>query len=214
MMGSRAPFIFSYRVGLLALMLGGCTLFGGGGDSPGGYTLEVVRVLEQPSPQARERILEVVPFRISPRYRSRLWLYQEAGSWHRVEEEQAFLIPPQVLVTEQASTYFRRSGLFGAVVEGESRLQVTHLLEGAVTALYGDFSDPMAPRAVMEIQFFLIDPRLDPPKTLLKSGFRVEAEILAATPQALIQGWNNGLESILENFENDLRRLFDHSSRG
>lgn len=208
-MASVAP--WGYVVGMLALVLGGCTFFGFGKEaSPGGYTLEVERVLEPPSTQARERVLEVVPFRITPRYRGRVWVYREADSWYPAEEEQAFLLPPQVLVTEQVSGYLRHSGLFGAVVEGESRLRVTHLLEGAVTALYGDFSDPGAPRAVLEIQFFLIDPRVEPPKTLLQTGFRTEAEISEVTPQALVQGWNKGLESILWNFENDLRQLFNN----
>ncbi|QBQ54852.1 hypothetical protein [Nitrosococcus wardiae] len=199
-----------YVAGVLALVLGGCTFFGfGGEDSPRGYTLEVERALEPPSAQARERVLEVVPFRITPRYRDRVWVYRGADSWYPAEEEQAFLLPPQVLVTEQVSDYLRHSGLFGAVVEGESRLRVTHLLEGAVTALYGDFSDPKAPRAVLEVQFFLINPQVDPPKSLLQTGFRTESEISEVTPQALVQGWNKGLESILWNFENDLRRLFN-----
>jgi hypothetical protein len=89
---------------------------------------------------------------------------------------------------------------------------VTHLLEGAVTALYGDFSDPTAPQAVMEIQFFLSDPlAANPPKILFQTGFRIEAEIPEPTSQALIQGWNNSLQGILQNFENDLRQFFKSS---
>jgi hypothetical protein len=170
--------------------------------------LEVKRVLEEPSSKARERVLEVVPFRISPRYRSQALVYREDDSWHLTGEEQAFILPPQILVTEEVSEYLRRSGLFGAVVEGKSRLQVTHLLEGAVTALYGDFSDPTDLRAVMEIQFFLIDPLVDPPNILLQTGFRTEVEIPEATPQALVEGWNTDLEGILQSFEDNLRQFF------
>jgi hypothetical protein len=63
----------------------------------------------------------------------------------------------------------------------------------------------------MEIQFFLIDPLVDPPNILLQTGFRTEAEISKATPQALVEGWNNSLESILQSFENDLRQFFKGS---
>lgn len=205
----RKGILPGYAAGLLVFVLGGCSLFGKKEELPANYTLEVERVLERPSPQAAEQVLEVAPFRIAPRYRDRIWVYREGDSWYRAQEEQAFLIPPQLLVTEQISKYLNRSGLFGAVVQGESRLQVTHLLEGAVTALYGDFSDPVVPRAVMEIQFFLIDPLVEPPKTLLQTGFRTEAEVSDTTPRALIRGWNDGLESILQNFENDLRELFN-----
>lgn len=202
----------NYLVWLFALVLGGCSFFGNKDLAKDYYALEVERVLEQPSPKARERVLEVAPFRISPRYRGQALVYRKANSWYRTAEEQAFILSPQILITDQVSRYLRHSGLFGAVVEGESRLQVTHLLEGAVTALYGDFSDPTAPQAVMEIQFFLSDPlAANPSKILFQTGFRIEAEIPEPTSQALIQGWNNSLEGILQKFEDDLRELFKSS---
>jgi cholesterol transport system auxiliary component len=197
-----------YGIGLFFLILGGCSFFGGVEPS-GGYTLEVERVQEQPSPEARERVLEVTPFQVTSRYAGHALVYRGTDSRYWTDKGQRFLSPPQFLVTEQVSRYLRHSGLFGAVVEGESRLHVTHLLEGAVTALYGDFSDPAEPRAVLEIQFFLIDPHDDSAKILLQTGFRTEAEIPEAMPQALVRGWGNGLELILHSFENDLRQFFD-----
>ena len=196
-------------IGLLALVLGGCAFFGEKeGAKSNYYILEAQRILEQPSPKARERVLEIAPFRISPRYQKQALVYREADSQYQIAQSQAFILPPKILITEQVSRYLRRSGLFGAVVEGESRLQVTYLLEGAVTALYGDFRDSVLPRAVMEIQFFLIDPQVDPPEILFKTGFRTEAKIPEATPQALVAGWNADLEGILQNFEYDLRQFF------
>ncbi|BAW80232.1 ABC transporter [Candidatus Nitrosoglobus terrae] len=204
----------NYLVCLFALTFAGCSLFGSQKEVvENHYTLEVKRVLDQPSPKARERVLEVSQFRISPRYQSQTLVYQKGDSWYHTEKNQAFMLPPQVLVTDQVTRYLGNSGLFGAIVEGESRLKVTHLLEGAITALYGDFTDPKGLQAVMEIQFFLLDPlATNPPKIVFQTGFRIEAEIPSSTPQALIQGWNKGLETILQNFENDLRRLFKESS--
>jgi cholesterol transport system auxiliary component len=197
-----------HSTGLFILMLGGCAFFGGVEPSES-YTLEVERVQEQPSAEARERVLEVTPFRITSRYQGQAFVYQGTDARYWTDKRQQFLSPPQWLVTEQTSRYLRHSGLFGAVVEGESRLRVTHLLEGAVTALYGDFSNPADPRAVLEIQFFLIDPRDDTAKVVLQTGFRTEAEIAEAMPQALVRGWESGLESMLNSFESDLRRYFN-----
>src|SRR5699024_1703191 len=196
-------------IGLLVIVLGGCAFFGGKGGVKGNYyTLETQRVLEQPSLKAQGRVLEIAPFHISPRYQNQGLVYQEADSQYQIAQNQAFILPPQILITEQVSRYLRRSGLFGAVVEGESQLQATDLLEGAITALYGDFRDSGTPRAVMEIQFFLINPQADPPKILFKTGFRTEAKLPKATPQALVAGWNADLEGILQHFEHDLRRFF------
>ena len=189
------------------LMLGGCAFFGSV-DPPESYTLEVERIQERPSAEARERVLEVAPFRVTSRYQGQAFVYQGTHAQPWTDQRQQFLAPPQWLITEQASRYLRNSGLFGAVVEGESRLHVTHLLEGAVTALYGNFSNPADPRAVLEIQFFLIDPR-DSAKVMFQTGFRTEAEIAEAMPQALVKGWESGLELMLQSLENDLRRFFN-----
>jgi hypothetical protein len=48
-----------------------------------------------------------------------------------------------------------QSQIFPHVITASSQLEPTHVLEGVVDALYGDFRDPAAPKAVLEMEFFL-----------------------------------------------------------
>ncbi|CAB1275854.1 ABC-type transport auxiliary lipoprotein family protein [Candidatus Nitrosacidococcus tergens] len=221
-------FFRSFCIFLILCTVSGCTSHKKNIAKQGLYTLEVDRVIEQPSDEARERILEIKPFRISPRYQDITLTYQKNNSWFQTERNQAFIQPPEILITDQISRYLSHTGLFNTVVQGKTKLKITQTLEGAVTALYGDFDNPKGPLAIMEIQFFLLElspadysiedliknekkkksAKSDTLKMVLQTGFRVETEIAKPTPESLVQGWNNGLESILQNFENDLNNFF------
>ncbi|CAH9018383.1 hypothetical protein [Candidatus Nitrosacidococcus sp. I8] len=221
-----------FYVFLIICIVSGCASHKKNVAKQGLYTLEVERVIEQPSGEARERILEIKPFRISPRYQDITLTYQKNNSWFQTERNQAFIQPPEILITDQVSRYLSHTGLFNTAIQGKTKLKVTQTLEGAITALYGDFDSPKGPLAIMEIQFFLLEPSPEdysiedlmqiqnekkkkkksvqdnPLKIVLQTGFRIETEIVKPTPESLVQGWNNGLESILQNFESDLKKFF------
>jgi ABC-type uncharacterized transport system auxiliary subunit len=109
------------------------------------------------------------------------------------------------MFTEEIRKRLAGSGLFKHVVDPSSLLDSTYILEGAVTALYGDYRVSTAPKAVIEIQFFLLQEADSNPKIIFQSQYHKEEPFKGNTPDGLIKSWNTAFNQILTEFENDLK---------
>jgi ABC-type uncharacterized transport system auxiliary subunit len=109
------------------------------------------------------------------------------------------------MFTEEIRKRLAVSGLFKHVVDPSSLLDSTYILEGAVTALYGDYRVSTAPKAVLEIQFLLLQETDVSPKIIFQGQYHKEEPLKGNTPDALVKSWNEALSQILTEFENDLK---------
>jgi len=114
---------------------------------------------------------------------------------------------PSSLITEEVSQWLASSGLFKHVVSAASHLETTHVLEGAVNALFGDYSGKRSPKAVLEIEFFLIKDISARSKIVFQKKYRKEVVIGEGSPESLVKGWNEALRQILTDLEEDLRQV-------
>ena len=117
-----------------------------------------------------------------------------------------FMTPAQQ-IAEQTQRWITASALYGHVVGAGSSIPETHTLEGNVVALHGDFRKPLAPVAVIEIQFMLVRVSTDPPVALLQKTYRKEIPLAGGEPVSVVKGWSEGLSKILAALEEDLARL-------
>jgi cholesterol transport system auxiliary component len=117
-----------------------------------------------------------------------------------------FLIPPGIMIAEQTRDWLVNSGLFQRVLPVRSPLESTYLLEGNVTALYGDFTNKTAPQAVMEIRFFLVGPANAGERAMLAQTYRAVTPVPARTAEAFIGALSRGLAEILTRLEADLQK--------
>jgi len=83
----------------------------------------------------------------------------------------------------------------------------THILEGTVMNLYGDFSEGSQPGAVLGIQFSLIDDIAGRSEIVLQKSYRREVPIQGMPPAALVEAWNEALRKVLIDLEKDLKAL-------
>lgn len=157
----------------------------------------------QPTPidlssEAHSSTLEIRRFRISPRYDGRGFVYRRGAHVYEADFYNEFFAPPAELFTEAVRQWLAASGRYAHVVGPESRLLGAHVLEGNISALYGDFSGG-AERAVLEIQFFLL---AEPGSTvLLDRTERAEVLLEGSGPAALVEGWSRGLAEVLGRLE-------------
>lgn len=166
------------------------------------YTLEARR----PNPRARRNrgpVLLVRRFKAGPGY-------EEAGLMTRLEPltlrqdfYNQFFVPPATLIEEAVRHWMGDSGLFREVVQLGSHLDPTHALEGALTALFGDFAGPV-PLAVIELQVLVLDVRRAEPDIVLRGDYRKATPLTAGTPDQLVTGWSRGLTEILTEMETAL----------
>jgi ABC-type transporter Mla MlaB component len=86
-----------------------------------------------------------------------------------------------------------------------SNVDPTHIIEGNVIALYGDFRVKSAPKAVMEIRTFLLET-----KTETESGivfgktYKSSVGLESKGPEDLVSAFDRCLVEILTNLEQDL----------
>jgi len=167
------------------------------------FILDVSRGKDISSPDT-ETVLKVRRFRVSPQYEGKGFVYRLADLNYESDFYNEFFILPASLLTDEINQWLAGSGLFRHVVTPSSHLAPTHFLEGTVTALYGDYGVSTAPKAILEMQFFLLQETAASPKIIFQSQYHKEEPLKGNTPDALVKSWNKALNQILTEFETDL----------
>ncbi len=151
------------------------------------------------------KALTVRRFRVSPKYEGKGLVYRLEELSYESDFYNEFFISPASMFTEEIRKRLAGAGLFKHVIDPSSLLDSTYILEGAVTALYGDYHVNTAPKAVLEIQFFLLQETATSPKIIFQSQYHKEEPLKGNTPDALVMSWNTAFNLILTEFESDLK---------
>ena len=188
---------------LLAGLCAGCA--GGRSYTKHQFVLEAARPA-QPARPPHDVALTVRDFTIDPAYEGRGLVYRKGESEYESDFYHEFLIAPPALLSSQTRNWLYRSGLFKTVLEPGSLVEPTHLLEGTVLVLYGDFRDQKTPRAVIQIRFFLITGTRAQPQVVFTRDYQASREAQAPTADALVAAFDRCLEQILSALEDDLAK--------
>ena len=151
------------------------------------------------------KVLAVRRLRVSPKYEGKGLVYRLGELNYESDFYNEFFVSPVSMFTEEVRKRLAGSGLFKRVVDPSSLLASAYVLEGAVTVLYGDYRVSTAPKAVMEIQFLLLEETDVSPEIILQRQYHKEEPLNGSTPDALVKSWNTALSQILTEFENDLK---------
>ncbi|MFH1090643.1 MAG: hypothetical protein V1742_03635 [Pseudomonadota bacterium] len=152
-------------------------------------------------------ILRIRTFRVSPGFEDKYFVYRSGDSSYESDFYNEFFVPPGAMLTENIRQWLSATGLFQYVLDAPSHVLPDFILEGAVTALYGDFRDLKNPLAVMELQFFLVHNQRSGSPIAFQKNYRLEIPLKGQTPADLVQGWNMALRRILSRLEDDLRGI-------
>ena len=109
------------------------------------------------------------------------------------------------MITDKTRNWLAESGLFGTVPDVGSLVDPTHVIEGNITTLYGDFRDMSSPKAVMEMRLFLLKAKATGESTpIFGKTYRTAVDIESENPQDLVKAFDKCLEDILTLLEKDL----------
>ena len=153
---------------------------------------------------AESGTLQIASARVSPRYAERNFVYRRSDTRFESDFYNQFLISPGALVAEELRQELSRSGIFKFVVGSANAVAPTHTLETIVNTLYGDFRDLRAPKAVIEMEFFLTQEG-SPSGIVFHKLYHRTVPFSGRNPEALVQGWNRALEAILASLVSDLK---------
>lgn len=168
------------------------------------FVLEASRDEDISSPDT-DAILKVRRFRVSAKYEGKGLVYRTRDLSYESDFYNEFFIPPASMFTEEIRKRLAGAGLFKHVVDTSSLLDSTYILEGAVTALYGDYRVNTAPKAVMEIKFLLLQETDTNPEIAFQRQYHKEEPLKGNTPDALVKSWSTAFNLILTEFETDLK---------
>lgn len=159
------------------------------------------------SPSTSNAVLKIQRFRVSPQFDGQSFVYKRGNLNYESDFYNEFFIPPGLMISEEVEKWLAGSGLFKYVMGFSSPVEPTFELEGVVSALYGDYSDIETPKAVLEIQFFLVRKISSRPVIVFGKTYHEETRVKGNSPEALVAGWNLALEHILTRFEASLKNL-------
>ncbi len=170
------------------------------------FVLEASRT-ESPANAKAGGVLLVSSLRVSPRYEGRSFVYRRGEASFESDFYHQFLVSPGALVTEEVRRALAQGRVAQYVIGAASQLEPTHVLEGTIDALYGDFRDVNAPKAILEMEFFLSQE--SPTKAEIVTSKRYQKSIFVSgrSPEALVKGWNDALNEILAALIADLKAL-------
>lgn len=184
----------------------GCNPSGGPADPRHYYLMEVQRE-GNPQSEIQDVTLLVRSFALSPGYHSKELTYRTGRSLYESDYYNQFIIDADSQITEQTQQWLIHSGIVAHVASPGSAMSATHLLEGNITQLYGDFRDKANPQAVMSITFYLLDITGQTPKTIMSKAFDVTIPIAEAKAESVIEAYNQGLKQILGKLELSMQKL-------
>ena len=151
-------------------------------------------------------VLRVDRVRVAAPYDATTFVYKVGPTRFESDYYNGFIAEPGRLLTEQLSDWMCGSKVFACAVGGGSGAAYQLALETNVTALYGDYSEKDKPRAVVEARFFLIDQTGGQFNIVFEKRYRESRDIAAASPEALVGGWDDGWRRILTALVEDLRQ--------
>ena len=168
------------------------------------FVLEVNRNVNRSNPPGNG-VLQIANIRVSPRYEDKGFIYRTSGSSYESDFYNQFLVSPAALLGEELRKGLAQSQIFRHVINASSQLEPTHVLEGVVDALYGDFREPGAPKAVLEMEFFLRKESASKADIVAAKRYARSVALNGRSPEALVKGWNEALDAILSALVADLK---------
>ena len=194
----------------LPFMLAGCLSLDKGYPEKRSFVLDVAPEAREPIPTAA-MVLRVNKLHVSPLFAGRAMVYRTADLQYESDFYDEWFIAPGALITHQLQNWLSKSGRFRFVLVGTDHIEPTHLLEGTVTDLYGDFRRAVPPKAVLGIELHLLD-ELHESEVLFRQVYRKEVPLADRSPEALAAGLTQALRLVLIDFDKDLEELRLRSS--
>jgi ABC-type uncharacterized transport system auxiliary subunit len=173
------------------------------------FILDVTRP-STPASKPVTAALEVRRFTIDRAFDSKSLVYRVDEYRYKSAFYNEFLISPEEMITDKTRDWLSDSGLFERVTGLGSGMRPRWMLQGNITALYGDSRDQSALKAVMRIRIFLIENTREN-RIVFGKDYRENIEVKSPGPESLMAAYSEGLEKILTELENEIEKKIGES---
>lgn len=151
-----------------------------------------------------ERLLRVAPVRVAGSYSGAELVYRLDEARFASDYYHRLLAPPGAVLGAAIAGWLDAAGPSRAVLPPDSAVPARYVLELSVTQMYGDFRAGQPPAAVLRLQASLLDTTAVLPAPLLELSFDEREPLAAASPQALVLGYDAALRRVLGRLQPEL----------
>lgn len=152
-----------------------------------------------------EGILAVQPFSVAPAFGGRGLVYRIGDNQYESDYYHEYVVSPAAMVTEQTRNWLSASDIFDQVLPPLSSITPTQILQGHIRKMAVDLRDAAAPKAVLQISFFLLEQNRRTQTIRFRKTYSASRPLESKTAAASVSALNQCLTGILENFEKDLK---------
>jgi cholesterol transport system auxiliary component len=153
------------------------------------------------------RVLGIRDLEIAAPFQGRAFVYRTGEFSYDRDPYAEFMVAPADCLISPICDWMRDAGVFSAVAERGGALKPDTLVEIHVEQLYGDFRKSDNPAAVLAMRFEFFDVSNGVPgRPILQREYSRNIPLKARTPDALMEGWNEGLTQILDSALQDFGR--------
>lgn len=190
----RKSFLFFSLFILSMLLSAGCVNLSTKYLAQQQYGLSVKQ--PSPVPHKTDKILEIYYPNIAAQFSGSNFVYKANESEYTNDFYNKFFTSPVDDIDQSVIKYLQNSRLFKYASDDITPLRPDYILKTNVTELYADYRDKNAPRAVMSVQFTLVNTE-DKPQIIMNKTFRQSILLRDKSSISLIVGWNKCLQNIL-----------------
>lgn len=168
------------------------------------YVLNAARRGEPIRTEA-DSVLEVSHFTIDSAFGGKGLVYRMGEFEYESDFYSEFLVSPAAMITEKTRNWLSESGLFQTVLDVGSQIDPTHVIEGNITEMYGDFRDKLSPEATIEMRIFLLRTEAGGESVpVFAKKYQSSVGIESEGSEGLVKALDKCLEDILSSLEKDL----------
>ena len=150
-------------------------------------------------------IIEVRRFTIDRTFSAKELTYRTGKFDYELDYYHEFLVSPAIMITAKTRDWLSASGLSRRVQEPGSYVEPTHVIEGNIVALYGDYRDKSSPTAVIGVRIFLLKMKTgQEPVIVFGKTYESVVRLESQDPEGLIAGFDTCLKNIFTSLESDL----------
>lgn len=153
------------------------------------------------------RVLRIKSLQVDPLFNGRSLVYRTGEFSYSRDPYAGFLGSPSEVLLAPIAELLRNDGCFSAVVNAGSAVKPDTLVEINVSQLYGDIRKPGNPSAVLAMQITFLDATNGMPgKAIFQKNYSQTVPMKSATPDALMEAWNQALKEIFDEMASNFRR--------
>jgi uncharacterized lipoprotein YmbA len=162
---------------------------------------------QSPAAQPIAEVLRVRGLRVSEPFDGVMFVYKTGPAKYKTDYYNGFIASPEQLLSSELVRWLSESHAFIAVLDSAGEGNSRYLLDGVVTELYGDYTNPVSPKAVMAAKFLLLDDSGASTLVISQKTYRKEAPLEAKTPTALAAGLGAAFRQILIDLTADFGQV-------